>query len=255
MKALVLDFDGVLFDSARESFAVALRTYRELEPDSTLGGPDTRLRDRFVELMPLGDGALDYGTVLSMLERGLAPRDQDEYDGLRSLRDAAWLERYRRRFYEVRHEWAARSPREWRELMPPYEGLVKLLRRRRRDAIYAIATAKDRASVDVLLAEHGLDELFAPELILDNASGPDKSAHLGALGGRLALPAAELTFVDDKVNHLDSVAPLGVRCALAAWGYNGPREHRLARERGYAVCGLDDAESILFGTGALSSRP
>ena len=30
MKLLVLDFDGVLSDSARESFEVALRTYRAL---------------------------------------------------------------------------------------------------------------------------------------------------------------------------------------------------------------------------------
>ena len=57
---------------------------------------------------------------------------------------------------------------------------------------------------------------------------------------------ADLVFVDDKVNHLDSVAALGVRCALAAWGYNGPREQLLARSRGYDVLTLDDAESRLF---------
>ena len=39
---------------------------------------------------------------------------------------------------------------------------------------------------------------------------------------------AELTFVDDKLNHLETVAPLGVRCVLAAWGYNGERERRAA---------------------------
>ena len=57
---------------------------------------------------------------------------------------------------------------------------------------------------------------------------------------------AEITFVDDKVNHLDAVAPLGVRCALAAWGYNGPREHRLARSHGHLLCTLDDVEAQLF---------
>jgi hypothetical protein len=56
-----------------------------------------------------------------------------------------------------------------------------------------------------------------------------------------------MTFLDDKVNHLDSVSPLGVRCGLAAWGYNGPREHGLALERGYLVCRLDDVEAQLFG--------
>ena len=55
-----------------------------------------------------------------------------------------------------------------------------------------------------------------------------------------------MTFVDDKVNHLDAVASLGVRCALAAWGYNGRREHELAAERGYLVCDLDNVEEKLF---------
>jgi hypothetical protein len=56
-----------------------------------------------------------------------------------------------------------------------------------------------------------------------------------------------MTFLDDKVNHLDSVAALGVRCALSTWGYNGPREHRLARDHGHRVCSLDDVEAQLFG--------
>jgi hypothetical protein len=57
----------------------------------------------------------------------------------------------------------------------------------------------------------------------------------------------DMTFVDDKVNHLDAVAPLGVRCALAGWGYNGGREHDLAERRGYVVCSLENAEQRLFG--------
>jgi hypothetical protein len=38
-----------------------------------------------------------------------------------------------------------------------------------------------------------------------------------------------------------------VRCALSAWGYNGPREHALARAHGHRVCTLDDFETQLFG--------
>jgi hypothetical protein len=54
-------------------------------------------------------------------------------------------------------------------------------------------------------------------------------------------------FVDDKVNHLDDVSRLGVRCGLATWGFNGPREEALARAAGHLVCTLDDAEEQLFG--------
>ena len=55
-----------------------------------------------------------------------------------------------------------------------------------------------------------------------------------------------MVFIDDKVNHLEDVASLGVRCALAAWGYNGPREHERARACGFDVCSLGDVEHVLF---------
>jgi phosphoglycolate phosphatase-like HAD superfamily hydrolase len=134
--------------------------------------------------------------------------------------------------------------------MRPYESFLRILRRRAGDTTYAIATAKDRRSVDVLLREYGIDDLFPAELITDKESGEKKTAHLRRLREVLRLDFPEITFVDDKVNHLDTVAPLGVRCALAAWGYNDRREHALAAGRGYLVCHLDDVELQLFGTPA-----
>jgi phosphoglycolate phosphatase-like HAD superfamily hydrolase len=123
-----------------------------------------------------------------------------------------------------------------------------MLRRRARDVVLAIATAKDRASVRLLLDEHGLSDLFPDERLMDKETGRSKTAHLQRLQSELGVPFPEMTFVEDKVNHLDAVAPLGVRCALATWGYNGPRERALAEERGYLVCTLADAEGQLFGS-------
>jgi len=73
--------------------------------------------------------------------------------------------------------------------------------------------------------------------------------HLAHLHAMLGIPYPEMAFLEDKVNHLDAAAPLGVRCALAAWGYNGERERRHARARGYLVCRLDDVDEQLFGRG------
>jgi hypothetical protein len=67
------------------------------------------------------------------------------------------------------------------------------------------------------------------------------------LHARTGVPFADITFVDDKLNHLDPVAALGVRCALAAWGYNGERERRDAAKRGHLVCSLTDVERKLYG--------
>jgi hypothetical protein len=101
--------------------------------------------------------------------------------------------------------------------------------------------------VAVLLAAYGVADLFDPALVLDKEAGVTKVAHHEHLARATGVAWPEMTFVDDKVNHLDAVAALGVRCALAAWGYNGTRERRLARAHGHLVCTLDDVEPQLFG--------
>jgi len=255
MKVLALDFDGVLSDSAREAFAVALRTFAELRPGSRLArvaeGPeaeaDPALFQAFVGLMPLGNRGDDYAVALAAMEAGVEIRDQADYGAWYASQEVPFLRAFHARFYEVRSAWARRDPEGWLRLLPPFAPIFEVLRRRAGEAAYAIATAKDHASVARLLAAYGAADLFDPRLVLDKEAGVSKVAHLTRLSRGLGLPFQEITFVDDKVNHLQEAARLGVRCALAAWGYNGPRERAEAREAGFLVCTLGDAESLLFG--------
>jgi len=250
MKALVLDFDGVISDSAREAFLVAIQAYLKIRPESELAQRKGReLYDPFMELMPLGNRAEDYGTALAALEAGAKIEDQESYRAFRATRDPAWLERYHREFYTVRGTMMEHDPDNWNAMMKPFEPFLELLRRRDGDAIYAIATSKDRHSVDELLSTYGVADMFRKDLIQDKEAGTKKVAHLKRLQEILNVEYGEMTFVDDKVNHLDSVAQLGVRCALATWGYNTAREYETAIRRGYLLCALEDAEGKLFGQG------
>lgn len=263
MRVLALDFDGVIAESAPEAFVVSLRTFAAMLPSSPLAAHAAKLDGSaapsdaavrasplyapFVEAMPLGNRAEDYAVILRALEARTPLPDQASYDRWHESCDPAWLERFHRRFYAERDALSARDPDGWSALMPAYPGLLALLRRRAGDAALAIATAKDRRSVSLLLARYGAADLFRPELVLDKEAGRSKTAHIELLHERTGVPFAEMTFVDDKVNHLERVAPLGVRCALAAWGYNGPREREIARAHGHLVCRLEDVEQKLYG--------
>ena len=248
MRALVLDFDGVIADSSRESYAVARRTYLELRPASPLAArPADAVYREFLAAMPLGNRAEDYGVVLGAIEREVELADQAAYDRLRAAEDAGWLADYHERYYEVRAALAHEDPAGWLALLPAYPGFVDVLQRRAGELPYAIATSRDRRSVDALLEHYGIAGLFPADRILDKQTGARKTAHLARLRERLDLSFSDLTFVDDKLNHLEDVARLGVRCALAAWGYNGARERGRARERGFLVCAAADAEPQLFG--------
>ena len=259
---LALDFDGVISDSAPEAFVVAVRTYLSLRGDSRLkaerdpllsrGVPDRAAIDAdtlyagFVDLIPLGNRAEDYAVVLSALDERRAIRDQTEYDGYRDELDATWLREFHRLFYRERAELARSDSTRWYALMRPYPEVLAALRRRHGGVTLAVATAKDRRSVGDLLRHYGIDDLFAPDLVLDKETGVNKSAHLEHLHSTLGVAYSRIAFVDDKVNHLDDVTRLGVRCGLAAWGYNGAREITHARERGHLVLTLADFEAQLF---------
>ena len=251
MKLLVLDFDGVISDSAPEVFAVALRTYRGLAAGTDLPDRDRDALYRdFLTAMPLGNRAEDFGAILAAAERGVALPDQDSYWAFRAALPSAWLAEFHRRFYRERRALRQLDPAGWLTMQPPYRALLSCLRRRAGACPYAIATAKDRDSVLRLLESYGVRKLFPEDLLLDKETGVSKVEHLRQLARCTGFSCSELTFVDDKVNHLEEVAALGTRCVLAAWGYNGPRELQAARARGYPVCELATADAVLFGAEA-----
>jgi phosphoglycolate phosphatase-like HAD superfamily hydrolase len=263
LRLLALDFDGVISDSAPEAFVVALRTYCEMRPDARLGNCDALLRGpaapapesiagdalfaAFLEMMPLGNRAEDYAVGLDALDSGVQLPDQTAYDRFKAGLDPEWMRSFHKRFYRVRAAMTDADPVAWHRLMGPYPGVIEILRRRAGHALLAIATSKDRRSVGKLLEVYGIADLFPEGRVLDKETGVSKSAHFEHLHRASGVPYTEMTFVDDKVNHLDAVAPLGVRCGLAAWGYNGAREVALARARGHLVLGLEDVEAQLFG--------
>jgi phosphoglycolate phosphatase-like HAD superfamily hydrolase len=263
MRMLALDFDGVISDSAPESFAMALRTYAAFRSGTTLsrwapavaGGkapPLARIRSvpaypLFLELMPLGNRAEDYAVVLAAIDAGRRIPDQAAYDAFRAEQDEGWLADFHRRFYLERDVLAEADPAGWRALMAPYPPIIELLRRRAPDTTLAIATSKDRRSVWALLRLYGIDDLFQEAGVLDKQGGVSKQAHVRQLAQHFEVELAEVTFLDDKLNHLDVVSQLGTRCGLAAWGYNGEREIQQARKRGHLVCQLADVERQLFG--------
>ena len=99
----------------------------------------------------------------------------------------------------------------------------------------------------LLLADYGISGVFADSMVLDKETGVAKTAHLERLRSTLRCAFGDITFVDDKVNHLQRVAPLGVRCALAGWGFNGEAERRIAREQGFELLELATVDEQLFG--------
>ncbi len=246
---LALDFDGVICDSAAEVLHIALETWSALNSDETLaakvtGFPETR--SAFERLVPLGNRAEDFGVALHILSMDLDIRTQDDYDRVREGLGARWLGQFHQQFYRTRHRLRTDDLGRWLRFHRTYPAFIEVLERCQQRANLAIATAKDGESVRQLLRHFGIDHLFSDDLILDKETGIAKTAHLKILATRIRCETAQITFVDDKLNHLEATAGLGVRGVLAGWGHNTQREHKLAQEAGFAVATLETAEALLF---------
>jgi phosphoglycolate phosphatase-like HAD superfamily hydrolase len=262
MRVLAFDFDGVLCDSSREVFVVAVDALAEVEPDSALLGRLTPLRDEalaggdrfredplyleFSNLLPLGNRAEDFGVALQAIGDSRTLPDQPAYDAFYTGVPAAWRDHFHREFYAARRRLRESDPDRWLALHLPYPDLVGALERHRGEVLTAVATAKDSPSVQLLLAELGLNDLIDSRFILDKETGIEKTVHLRELQRRTGAPFHDITFVDDKLNHLVKVAVLGVRCVLAGWGFNSDREHVAARRLGFEVAQLDDLDQTVF---------
>ena len=262
MRVIALDFDGVVCDSRDEVLVVALATFADLRPEARLVREraarcdgdgfepalpgDDPVALAFDQLMPLGNRAEDFGVALEAIEGGLCLGDQESYDRFRASLDPGSLHHFHDAFYRRRVQLRIAAPERWARLHRSYRPFVDRLGRLAAEATLALATAKDGASARRLLARFGVAELFRDDLVLDKEAGEHKTAHLTRIAERTGRSFAEISFLDDKVNHLEKVAPLGVRGVLAGWGYNTAREHERAARLGFAVATFETAEGLLL---------
>jgi phosphoglycolate phosphatase-like HAD superfamily hydrolase len=254
---LALDFDGVISNSIHDSVRTSVNAYMETRPGhglplrSPLDSAESVFEfervhpgifSRFRRLIPMGNRAEEYLVIWTLIDSGRADRiaDQADFDRVRLEIPAADRDAYAGRFYGLRIEWQNRDPAAWARLLPAFDGIPAALDVLKDRFELAVATSKDMRSVNLLLREYGVEDRFAPELILDKEFSYSKRDHLRRLRELSGLPFDRMVFVDDKLIHLQAVKDLGVRACLALWGFNSEEEHRLAAGEGFTLLGLEE---------------
>ncbi len=258
---LVFDFDGVLCDSIHDSFMLSLNTYIEIEPEhhlplhSPLHPVDPvfafekshpELFEAFRNLLPLGNRAEDYYAMWTIIDTQKIHevQTQEDFDRFKSKFSQEQMENFAKKFYANRAYLQKNNPTLWAKLLPPFRGIPEAVETFSNRFFLAIATSKDRASVDFLLERYGILKFFPPEYILDKDFAFSKRESFKYLHQQLKIPFHQMHFIDDKVLHLMAVKDLGVRGYLALWGYNTEREHQVAQRNGFVLLELSKLLSI-----------
>lgn len=259
-KILVFDFDGVIANSIHESFMTAINTYIQIVPDHSLPISDPLTSDcvfefekahddifqKYLQAMPLGSRAEEYFVVFQLIEKNDFDQiiNQSHFSHYKMTLPEEKRNNYDRRFYENRAALQKKDPLAWAKLIPPFKGVVEAIPALSDRFTLCIATSKDRASINILLQNYGLREYFSPGNILDKDFADSKREHLVRFHEDHHVPYSNIYFIDDKVNHLQSVKNLGVHTYLALWGFNDEREYETAREEGFILLALDDLINI-----------
>lgn len=238
-RAIALDFDGVVWDSVDEAFEMAWRTWGDQH-----GVPPTP-KDEMRLLFRKARWQCKDGHDFYLAARLLAGDPPQDVGGMsagdfRRLRESACAtedsSRFVKAFYELRDSTRENDREGWLALQQPFPGVTAQVTRLRESARgVAIATTKDTASVRALLDMAGLDGIpvFGREVSLD------KRDHMRAIARTFDVPLDQVAFVDDLLENLLPLAPLGVRLGLAGWGYNTPEERERAAVAGVPVLTLD----------------
>lgn len=247
---LIFDFDGVLIDSLDE---VVLTVYNTASGQQMMSAADLpqaliRLfrRNRF-HVQPIGDGIQLMNWCLQHYrsEPGkiLTPA---EYQAI-ICEASAPIARRSGQVYQTRQQFIERDATGWTALHRPFEPLWNALVARGKQAGFAIVTNKNRAATERLCRHFGLK--IPSENIYSGDSGISKVENMQRIRQRFG--AATYYFLDDSLKNLQELdqnlnrqnkllIPL-----LAAWGYIGPEDQKLARDSGYDVLTQSAATALL----------
>ncbi|HEY9595801.1 MAG TPA: hypothetical protein VHE79_15085, partial [Spirochaetia bacterium] len=150
---LFLDFDGVICDSATESFVTSWAAYREGVRGEPPSPPPEEARRDFFLMRPLSRRGEDFMLMQDLIRRGIVLRDQESFDAEARRAGADTMRRYRETIYATRAKVVERDRSAWLKLNRIYPHMEEAFRRMPADApVRIISTKRPEYVAEILRA-------------------------------------------------------------------------------------------------------
>ncbi len=243
----VFDFDGVLFDTARECLQVAFGAIRSLPARWTfadawreLAAPPADLTATFAKHRYLVGPPWQYAVLLKCIADGNVPTETAAFLELASsLRGE--LESFTEAYFASRGE-LAKDEARWLALATPYEPSLRKFRELHAAGSAVILSTRDDRSITKICGNHGI--ALTPEHLLPRAGPREKWEILLDAAAARELAPGDVVFLDDYVHHALPAHRRGIRAHLATWGYLGPRDASDALTAGLPCLQLADLQEL-----------
>lgn len=215
-----LDFDGLIANSVREAYVVAV--HAEREPPVDRENVEYSLFDQFAALRYHVGAAWNYYYLLNYLRNNIAEPFETYLP--RSPSEKA-LE-FERRFFSARNELRTKSWDYWIKLTTAYESTPAFIDMiNHAPSSFSIVTTKDEGAVHSLLQEFGarVDIPVYGETIFSRDGSKAKT--IAGLMKSQGIDSA--LYIDDSAAHLAECKQVsGVDVLQAKWGYVAPGEQK-----------------------------
>lgn len=220
---LILDFDGVLFDTVYEAYAVASLAIKAVDSLSDLSwGDEWSLFHKFRYLVGPAWNYLPLFKAIRKVDEVVEEQVADLYGEYCSTIDEKEREYFEKRFFAARSELKKHHYKEWLSLNKAYPFLHALQKLGVDELLQVyIVTTKDRETVLDLLCLEGWD--FSPDNIYDRNSFNMYGSKGEIIKFLLSDVKRDALFIDDHCEHLASASGIGITglsTVLAAWGYS-----------------------------------
>jgi len=216
---IFLDFDGVLFNTAKEAYAVsmiAVNTFMDIDNVKF----DSKYYHDFIKYRYLVGPAWNYKYILEILDSDGVLNFEHKYKTLIQNAKKEDYQKFENSFFEARRSLKEDNFSQWLQLNEPNDflTLVKPFLVSNRD-FFRIITTKDKATVTKLLDINNV--LFCTKLIYDREDFEKYENKANIIKSILSLNNVEKAiFIDDSEQHLSGCRNIkNLELCQPNWGY------------------------------------
>jgi CMP-N-acetylneuraminic acid synthetase len=212
IKEVVLDFDGVLFDSVAEAYFVALMSENPDLQLSDVSFDTTHYKD-FLELRYKIGPAWNYYYVLKAISDKLKNKNI-----VIPEQPSVKARMFEGAFFATRSILRKLKPELWESLSKPYSSFDQFAELINKNKNISILTTKDFYTVQSLLKKHGVHrkvDIYDRETYEKYGSKQEYLVHHKKINS-----LDKIYFLDDNKKHLDHLSQIpGFTARQASWGY------------------------------------
>ena len=242
-KILILDFDGVLVDSAPECW---LRCVDASKIDNSLKSLDylSPVKDLFIRMRYLVGPAHEFYFLLKSLETYIKDDDiEKNFIKLVNGHKKNALE-FKEIFFNGRVIAKNNNLQGWIKSNNFHDPAIRMAQRFSEVNKLYVATMKDEDSVKELLNYQNVN--CNTSKILGLSYGDNKYSHLSyVLDQHPFLSNNDFLFIDDNIRHINEVNCLGISSMLATWGYGTKDSIESASKNNINTLSIEDCNQVM----------